>query len=359
MIADNLNEVLKAEEQKYTFNTSNNLMHMDMYKEKPQKAQKDNILRIFAIGDFGAPGYLRALDNTTERMNILASQYEYSHIITVGDNFYPAGIEDLNNLFTPWLVMSTFKKSALKDVMMYPSIGNHDCYSNFSNELVFAKMDYQFRLDEEYYAMVTPLKDNPEKNFVNLMLNSCKTICPPGNPYSHDDDECNRFTFRAGGPEVSAHYKWIEENLKKYSEDPRTAWMAVTMHHQPYTHPGMKVALIPLLRKYGVDIMIVGHEHWNEYSNQEYDHQWKYIDIEYGPIVLNCTDKELLFSGTREVHDTYGKRFHQLTIGHTVNFEGDPTCPVLDMDVNLKWRSTLRPAHIILLNTVILSVISP
>ena len=240
--------------------------------------------------------------------------------------------------------MTAFKKSALKNILIYPSLGNHDCYSDYFNELKFSKYDYQWRLEEEFYAKVTPLKDNPDKQFVNLMLNSCKTICPPGNPFKGDDDECGRFQFKAGGPEVAAHYQWIEEQLKKYSEDPKTAWMAVTMHHQPYVHPGMKVSLIPLLRKYGVDIMIVGHEHWLEYSNQEYDHEWRFMDTEYGPIVNNCTDREVLFTGTREVHDTYGQRFHQFTIGHIVGFMNDPTCPIRDMDVNLKWRSTLHPA---------------
>ena len=95
-------------------------------------------------------------------------------------------------------------------------------------------------------------------------------------------------------------------------------------------------------------IMIVGHEHWLEYSNQEYDHEWKYMDTEYGPIVLNCTDKELLFSGTREVHQVYGERFHQFTVGHTLAFDGDPTCPYKDMDVNLKWRSIVKPAQMTL-----------
>ena len=343
-IKGDMGELLKIEQQKNTFNTSTDLLFLNRNKENPEK-QKDNIQRIFVIGDFGSYDHYRDLSTNTDMMNSLATQYEYDHIITVGDNIYPAGIENINNRWKAWLVMTAFKKSALKDILIYPTLGNHDCYSNYFNELKFSKYDYQWRLEEEYYVKVTPLKDNPNKQFVNLMLNSWKTICPPGNPYKGDDNECGRFQFKAGGPEVAAHYQWIEEQLKKYSEDPKTAWMAVTMHHQPYVHPGMKVSLIPLLRKYGVDIMIVGHEHWLEYSNQEYDHEWRFMDVEYGPVILNCTDREILFTGTREVHDTYGQRFHQFTIGHVVGFMNDPTCPVADMDVNLKWRSTLHPGH--------------
>ena len=175
------------------------------------------------------------------------------------------------------------------------------------------------------------------------MLNSWRTIWPPGTPYKYDNDECNSFGFEAGGPEVVAHYQWIEEQLKKYSEDPKTAWMAVTMHHQPYVHPGMKLALIPLLRKYKVDIMIVGHEHWLEYSNQEYDHQWKYMDVEYGPVIKNCSDKEVMFTDIRETHQTYGQRFHQFTVGTAGAIWVDSTCPIKDMDVNLVYRSITHP----------------
>ena len=136
------------------------------------------------------------------------------------NNIYPIGIVNINLRWRAWLVMTTFKKSALKDIMIYPTLGNHDCYSNYMNEIEYSKYDYQWKLEEEYYVKVTPLKDNPSKQYVNLMLNSCKTICPPGNPYNWDDWECGWFQFKAGGPEVVAHYQWIEEQLKRYSEDP-------------------------------------------------------------------------------------------------------------------------------------------
>ena len=56
--------------------------------EVKNEAQKDNILRIFVIGDFGAYSYYRDLAGTTESMNNLALQHQYDHIITVGDNIY-------------------------------------------------------------------------------------------------------------------------------------------------------------------------------------------------------------------------------------------------------------------------------
>lgn len=194
-------------------------------------------------------------------------------------------------------------------------------------------------MDNDYYVRVTPLKDNPEKQFVNIMLNSCKTICPKGVIYQYDNTECTKFSLEPGGAEIDAHYSWIDYQLEKYSQDPKTAWIALTMHHQPFLHPGMKQSLIPLMKKYGVELLIVGHAHWLEYSNLSKDHQWKYLDREYGPVVKNCTDKEIFTTETREIHYSYGEKFHQFTVGSAGALFYEGTCPLIDFDGDIVYRS--------------------
>ena len=60
---------------------------------------------------------------------------------------------------------------------IYPTLGNHDCHVNYENEIFYSKYNKQWKFDEDYYELVTPLKDNPDLNFVNLMLNTCKLLC--------------------------------------------------------------------------------------------------------------------------------------------------------------------------------------
>ena len=321
------------------FNASLDLMYLDRNQNLPAQDRNDNILRFFVIGDFGFYYHYRQVSSVTDSMNDLATKNHYDHIITVGDNIYEKGIEDINNRWKAWLVMSVFKKSALKNILIYPTLGNHDCYVDMYNEVKYSKYDYQWRLESDYYVKVTSLKDDPNKQFVNLMLNSWKILCP-GARYQYDNSECAKFGIELGGPEVRAHYDWIEEQLKIYSQDPKTAWIAVTMHHQPYLHPGMKLHLMPLLKQYHVEILIVGHEHRSEYANQVYDHEWKYLESEYGPIVKNCTDREVFVTEIRETHQVFGERFHQFTVGNAGDKTDDPTCPLLDMDIDLVYRST-------------------
>ena len=154
------------------FNASLDLLYMNRHQELPVKDPNDNTLRFFVIGDFGAYFNYRELSSATDAMNDLAIRYAHDHIVTVGDNIYWQGIENINIRWQPWLTFSVFKKSALKNIMVYPTLGNHDCYVDMFNEVKYSKYDYQWRLESEYYAKVTPLKDDPNKQFVNLMLNS-------------------------------------------------------------------------------------------------------------------------------------------------------------------------------------------
>lgn len=82
-----------------------------------------------------------------------------------------------------------------------------------------------------------------------------------------------------GSLKIKEHYDWLEEQLKKYSEDNSTAWLAVTMHHPPFTYSSLKQKFLPLIQKYKVDFIFVGHEHWSEYSNMDYDYQPKFPEL--------------------------------------------------------------------------------
>jgi len=339
-------EPTESAKANFTWNTTDateaslDLLFPKRHQQAKISDPDDKILRFFVIGDWGAFDHYRELSSATDALNDLASKHEYDHIVTVGDNIYYNGVEDIDNRWKAWLCLTVFKKSALRHILIYPTLGNHDCYVNMYNEVKLSQYDYQWRMLENYYVKVTPLKDDPKKFFVNFMLNSCMTICPKGNVYQDDNYECTRFGLLPGGNEVQAHFAWIEANFARYSNDPDVAWMAVSLHHQPFIHPGEKLYLIPLMRKYGVEIIFTGHEHWNEYSNQEFDYTMRLPNKEYGDIVLNCKGNEIFTTVTREIHFDYGVKFHQITAGTAGAIWIDPTCPVRDMDVNLVYRSS-------------------
>lgn len=225
--------------------------------------------------------------------------------------------------------------------MIYPTLGNHDCYSDMYNEVRLAKYDYQWRLEEDYYVKINPLPDRRGKYFVNLMLNSCKTVCPD-NEFTYKN-ECNIMGLEPGDASVKAHYDWIVAQLERYTHDPDAAWIAITLHHQPFIYPGQKSVLLPLLKKYKVEIIITGHEHWLDYSNMDYNYNIRYPTEEYGPVIVNCTDSEVFKTETREVDYYLGEKLHQFVVGSAGAIWWKSACPILDTDGDMLYRSTSLP----------------
>ena len=140
--------------------------------------EKDGQFRIIVFGDFGKVENYFGIGKATDVMNKLSMQYHYEYFITTGDNFYPKGIPYLWFRMLPWISMSQFKKNAIKDTLIYPTLGNHDCYGSVANSIKFSEYDTQWTLDQDYYVMKQQLNDGSSKYFVNLMLNSCKLFCP-------------------------------------------------------------------------------------------------------------------------------------------------------------------------------------
>lgn len=149
----------------------------DRQIKEPQNGDEIPVERFFVIGDFGDVENSEHLDFMTNVMDQLAGEEEFSFITTVGDNVYPSGIEDIKDLKVADEIMSYFQKPNLKDLKMYPTLGNHDCYIDYSNEIKYSQFNDQWEMPSDYYELRRPLKDDPSKSMVILMSNSCLLTC--------------------------------------------------------------------------------------------------------------------------------------------------------------------------------------
>lgn len=136
----------------------------------------DGVVRFFLIGDYGELGNYLAFRGVTKMMDKLASLKKYSHIITTGDNFYNDGIVNINHRFKPWAITRLLSQSYLGQLKIFPTLGNHDCHVDFTNEIKYSSINDQWEMESDYYELVTQLEDGSQKNFVNLMLNACKIL---------------------------------------------------------------------------------------------------------------------------------------------------------------------------------------
>ena len=317
---------------------------VDLIKDIPVREKTENLqfpveddkLRFFMIGDYGELDNYFAVRKVGELMNQLAKKEFFEYILTAGDNFYFTGIENIHFRFKPWAISQQFKWSHIKHLPVYATLGNHDCESDFKNEILYHDYNDQWNMPSDYYEFVLPMKDNPEVNFVNLMLNSCKLLCPD-NKYDVKG-YCNGMNVEPGSEEVKEHYRWLEEKLDYYNKLNTTAWLAVTFHHPPFLQSSMKEQLLPLIRKYGVDFIFVGHEHWSEYTNMDPDYKTRFPE-EKPKILKNCTDDtEILVNTTREHTFKKGQTLHQFISGnggHTLR----KICPYMEQDGSVYFKN--------------------
>ena len=63
--------------------------------------------------------------------------------------------------------------------------------------------------------------------------------------------------------------------------------------HQPFTiEPGLKKHVIPLLQKYNVDVMLVGHKHQHSYSVVKRDQKILHPEVGlFDEVLFDCSDK--------------------------------------------------------------------
>ena len=298
---------------------------------------EDSISRFFVIGDFGDLETYSDLEHVTNIMENLSSNQNFDFIATVGDNVYENGIESMKKLDDVNKIMKSFKKPHIKNTPMYLTLGNHDCYSDYENEIKYHDYDKQWNMESDYYKLKFPLKDDPNKYLVLLMANSCLLDCLT--EFKDNKKDCEDMNTKMGGNRVKEHYEWMHDKLKKYSEDPEVAWLGVVMHHSVFIVPGMKEDLLPLLRKYKVDFALVGHNHRFDYSNIGYDEKIKFPGKDYGDIIDDWdSKKEILNTPTRYQEFKKSDRLHQFMVGGSGR-KFAKICPYREQDGKVHFQS--------------------
>jgi MYXO-CTERM domain-containing protein len=205
-------------------------------------------LRVWVLGDSGTAN--DAARRVRDAYANLAGSRHTDVWLMLGDNAYPSGTDAEYQR----AVFETYP-SFLRSTFLWPTIGNHDTaqsstpaadipYFRMFTLPTRAEAGGQASGTEKYYSF-----DWGNVHFVCL-----------------DSMSSSRGT---GG----AMYTWLENDLKMNTRD----WLVAYFHHPPYTkgtHDSdtevelvqMRTNIIPLLERYGVDLVLSGHSHNYERS---------------------------------------------------------------------------------------------
>ena len=141
-----------------------------------------------------------------------------------------------------WSTFFDVEAALIRDVALYPSLGNHEGDGLRYLEL-FAPPDDLSPSSENYYAFT--------------FATSALVVL-----------DLYRSSFGVG----STQYNWLETALQALAEDPVIQRRFVFLHHGPYdsgphgSEHTVRSDLIPLFQAYGVDAVFSGHDHTYERS---------------------------------------------------------------------------------------------
>lgn len=189
--------------------------------------------RFVALGDWGTGNDDQ--QRVADAMATWARANGLTFLLTVGDNFYPAGVESVDDEQWDEAFEQVYDDAALF-VPVYASLGNHDYKGDPDAQVAYGQSHPRWIMPARYYDFVRTLADGTTAHF-----------------FAIDSTPIER-----GWSDAEAQVAWLEAALTAS----RASWKIVFGHHPLEGTPGRGVrALEPLLARHEVDLYLAGHDH--------------------------------------------------------------------------------------------------
>ncbi len=212
---------------------------------------------LYRIGVFGDCGNNSANQQAVgdQLVKYLGNNYMNAWIL-LGDNAYPDG----NDAQYQVNFFDVYKNSLLKKYPLFTAPGNHEYidvefserYAQHSHEIAYFR---DFSMPENGEAGGIP---SHNKAFYSFDIGNAHFISLD----SHGIDENSRL-YDTLGPQAV----WLKKDLEA---NKNRGWIVAYFHHPPYSEGKEEVLikirenLIPILERYGVDLVLTGHAHLYE-----------------------------------------------------------------------------------------------
>ena len=206
------------------------------------------------VGDWGRRGESHQRE-VGRAMETAAAELASRFVLSVGDNFYPDGVESVTD--SHW-------KESFNDVYSgphlqtpwYVALGNHDYHGNPQAQLDYARTSPRWRMPKRYYKV----------DDAGLIAAGVDLFCLDTSPML--DDYAERISHYSGKPVVFEHpaeqLAWLDAALGAS----KARWKLVYGHHTIRSGgsghgdtPELVARLLPILQKHGVQAYICGHDH--------------------------------------------------------------------------------------------------
>lgn len=209
-------------------------------------------LKFLAVGDWGRDG-LFDQQAVADQMNRTASDVSAQFVVSLGDNFYPDGVASTESAQWRTSFEGVYTGPALQ-VPWYVVLGNHDYHLNAQAQVDYTLVSPRWKMPARWYRVVRRIDVDTTVEFFFLDTNPYLT------GYRNNPEKYQGI----GDESPERQTAWLETALSRST----AAWKIVCAHHPIFsasaTHgdtPELSTAILPLLRRYGVQVYLNGHEH--------------------------------------------------------------------------------------------------
>lgn len=212
-------------------------------------------LRFVTYADIGLDGVAadgskapNQADDAPFEVRDLAIKLAPSLVVVPGDLPY-------NNQRAGWDSFMRFLEPLASQIPVMPTVGNHEWddalgYDQFLAEFALPNDETSYRFTAGPVTFIAVNSDVICRNHARASTGTAPRPCDDGD----------------GGTPNLELLGWVEEALEATAAD-ATPWTVVYHHHPPFSHGShgsdyaAQVLLSPLYERYGVDLVITGHDH--------------------------------------------------------------------------------------------------
>jgi acid phosphatase len=217
-------------------------------------AQADERAPAFvALGDWGRNGD-RHQAAVAQAMAQAAAEVRSRFVVSVGDNFYPAGVQSADDPQWRTSFEEVYAAPSLQ-TPWYAALGNHDYRGRPGAQLAYARRDNRWRMPDRNYLISAT-----ESGVPNLDIFVLDTTPMVGD---YDEALVRLARGRIRVPKPGRPLAWLTRALQRSQAD----WKIVVGHHPIYSggrHGGsseLAGRLEPLFEAHRVQAYLCGHDH--------------------------------------------------------------------------------------------------
>lgn len=218
----------------------------------PEKATS-----FIVLGDWGRNGGFYQPDVALQMAQVAATA-GIDFVVSVGDNFYPSGVQSVTDPAWTYSFEQIYKDHFLQNDW-YVALGNHDYKGNIQAQIDYTNVSRRWQMPATYFSKKIKLNDDDELLMIIMDTN------PFIKSYYAKEDEMSENVHKQ---DTALQRQWLQTILSDTSS--KIKWRMVVGHHPMYSGGKRKTStdtkdikdgFESFFNKMKVDAYVCGHEH--------------------------------------------------------------------------------------------------